>query len=78
VCENEGVTALLKQGLYTERELMANRPEIIKIRNKKLRKDIHTDRCGNTSEQKCHAKGSRRENISVHVLRCNKCGTWDV
>jgi len=23
---------------------------------------MHTDRCGNTSEKKCHAKGSRREN----------------
>ena len=36
---------------------MANRAAII-IKNKK-RERLHTDRCGSSSGQKCHAKGSR-------------------
>jgi hypothetical protein len=40
---------------------MANRPHIkIKNKNKKIRK-AHSDKCGNTSEQKCHATGSRKK-----------------
>jgi hypothetical protein len=35
-----------------------NRPDVI---IKKKRENAHTDRCGNTSGQKCHAKGSREE-----------------
>ena len=38
---------------------MANRQHII-IKNKK-RENMHTDRCGNTSGQKCHMKGIRKE-----------------
>jgi hypothetical protein len=30
------------------------------IKNKK-RENMHTDRCGNASGQKCHAKGSRKK-----------------
>jgi len=29
------------------------------IKNKKI-ENMHTDRCGNTSGQKCRAKGSRK------------------
>jgi hypothetical protein len=43
----------------TDREVTANRPDII-IKTKK-RENMHTERCGNTSKQKCHAKGSRKE-----------------
>jgi hypothetical protein len=32
---------------------------MIIIKNKK--RNIHTDRCGNTCRQKCHTKGSREE-----------------
>ena len=40
---------------------------------------MHTDRCGNTSGQKCHAKGSRKEikykSLCIKIQRmCNmKC-----
>jgi len=39
-------------------DVTTNRPDII-IKNKK--RNIHTDRCGNTCRQKCNAKGSREE-----------------
>jgi hypothetical protein len=42
----------------THREVTAHRPDII-IKNK--RENMHTDRCGNTSGQKCQVKGSRKE-----------------
>jgi len=38
-------------------DVTANRPDII-IKNKR---NIHTDRCGNTCRQKCPAKGRREE-----------------
>jgi hypothetical protein len=45
----------------------ANRPDVI-IKNKK--RTIHTDRCGNTCRQICHAKGSREETkIRVFMYR---------
>jgi len=43
-----------------DREVMANRPDII-IMKKQTRENVHTDRCGNTSGQECHARGSRKE-----------------
>ena len=39
-------------------DVTANRQDVI-IKNKK--RNILTDRCGNTCRQKCHAKGSREE-----------------
>jgi hypothetical protein len=59
VCECEDVTVFWNQGVHTDREVMANRPDII-IKNKK-RENMHPDRCGNTSRQKCHAKRSKKE-----------------
>jgi len=53
------VTVLWNQRVHTDTEVMANRQHII-IKNKK-RENMHTDRCGKTSEQKCHIKGSRKE-----------------
>jgi hypothetical protein len=49
-------TVLCNQAVHTEREVTANRPDII-IKNKKT-ENMHTDRCGNTGIQKCRAKGS--------------------
>jgi hypothetical protein len=43
------------QAVHTDREVTANRPDII-IENKK--EEVHTDRCGNNFRQKCRAKGS--------------------
>jgi hypothetical protein len=37
VCEHEDVTVLLNQGVHTDREIMANSPDII-IKNKKEKK----------------------------------------
>jgi hypothetical protein len=45
--------------VHTDREVTANRPDII-IKNKK-RETMRNDRCGNTNGQKCHARGSRKE-----------------
>ena len=59
VREHEDVTMLWNQGVHTDREVTANRPDI--IMKKQKRENMHTDRCVNTSEQKCHAKGSRKE-----------------
>ena len=59
VCEEGNVTVLWNQAVHTDREVAANRPDII-IKNKK-RENKHTDRCGNTSRQKCCAKGSGKE-----------------
>ena len=50
---------LWNQALHTDREVTANRSDII-IKNKK-RENMHTDRCGNTRRQKCCAKGSGKE-----------------
>jgi hypothetical protein len=34
-----------------------------------IRKDMHTDRCGNTRRQKCLAKGSKKE-VKIHEFGC--------
>ena len=57
--EGRDVTMLWNQAVHTDREVTANRPDII-IKNKK-RENIHTNRYGNTRKQKCHAKGSGKE-----------------
>ena len=59
VCGEGDVTVLWNQAVHTDREVTANRPDII-IKNKK-RENMHTDRCGNTCRQKCCAKGSGKE-----------------
>jgi len=46
VYEEGDVTVLLNQAVHTDREVTANRPDII-IKNKK-RENMHTDRFGNT------------------------------
>ena len=56
--EERDVTVLWNQAVHTDREVTANRPDII-IKNKK--ENMHTDRCGNTCRQKCCAKGSGKE-----------------
>ena len=58
VREEGDVTVLCNQAVHTDREVTANRPDIIK--NKK-RENMHTDRCSNIRRQKCCAKGSRKE-----------------
>jgi hypothetical protein len=50
VCEEGDVTALWNQAVHADREVTANRSDII-IKNKK--ENMHTDRCGNTCRQKC-------------------------
>jgi len=59
VCEEGDVTMLWNQAVHTDREVTANRPDII-IKNKKV-KTLHTDRCGNTRRQICCVKGSGKE-----------------
>jgi hypothetical protein len=58
VNEEGDVTLLCNQAVHTDREVTANRADII-IKNKK-EKTWHTDRCGNTGRHKC-AKGSGKE-----------------
>jgi hypothetical protein len=50
---------LWNQAVHTDREVTANRSDII-IKNQK-RENMHTDRCGHTCRQKCCAKGSGKE-----------------
>jgi hypothetical protein len=59
VYEEGDVTVLWNQAVHKDREVTANRPDII-IKNKK-RENMYTDRCGNTRRQKCCAKGSGKE-----------------
>jgi len=59
VCEDGDVTVLWNQAVHTDREVTANRPDI--IIKKKKRENTHADRCGNTRRQKCCAKGSGKE-----------------
>jgi len=58
VCEEGDVTVLCNQAVHTDREVTANRPDIIIKSNKEK---THTDGCGNTGRQKCCAKGSGKE-----------------
>ena len=60
VYEEGDVTVLWNQTVHTEREVTANRPDIIII-NKTKRENMHTYRCGNTNRQKYFAKGSAKE-----------------
>ena len=46
VCEEGDVTVLWNQEVHTDREVTANRPDI--IIKKKKRENMHSDRCGNT------------------------------
>jgi hypothetical protein len=57
------------QAIHTDREVTANRSDLI-IKNK-TRKKMHTNRCGNTSRQKCHAKGTRNENKMQEIMYGN-------
>jgi len=59
VYEERDVTVLRNQAVHTDREVKANRPDII-IKNKK-RENMHTNRCGNTRRQKCCAKGTEKK-----------------
>ena len=59
VYENGDVTLLWNQAVHTDREVTANRPDIIIKKDK--RENMHTDRCGNTCRQKCCAQGSGKE-----------------
>jgi hypothetical protein len=51
------VTVLWIKEVHTDREAMANRPDVI-IKNRKI--NVSTSRRGNTSGQKYLAKGSRQ------------------
>ena len=71
VYEEGGVTVLWNQAVHTDREVTANRPDII-IKNKK-RENMHTDRCGNTRGQKCRAKGNgekfKYKSLGIEIQR---------
>jgi len=74
VYEEGDVTVLWNQEVHTDREVTANRPDI--IINKQKRENMHTDRCGNTCTQKCCAKGSGKEvKIQEFMYRYNECAT---
>jgi hypothetical protein len=59
VYEKGDVKVLWNQAVHTDREVTANRPDII-IKNKK-RGNKRTDRCDNTRRQKCCTEGSGKE-----------------
>jgi hypothetical protein len=59
VYEEGDVTVLWNQAVHTDREVTANRPDII-TKNQK-REYMHTDRCVNTRRQKWCAKGRYKE-----------------
>ena len=59
VYEEGDVTVLWNQEVHTDREVTANRPDI--IIKKQKRGNMHTDRCGSTCRQKCCAKGRGKE-----------------
>jgi hypothetical protein len=66
VFEEGDVTVLWNQAVHTDREVTANRPDII-IKNKN-RENMHTDGHGNICSQKCHAKGSRKQ-VKIQEFR---------
>jgi hypothetical protein len=57
--QNQYVNMKIRQCYGMKAYIQTERVQQI-MKNKK-REKMHTDRCGNTSGQKCHAKGSRRE-----------------
>ena len=59
ICEQEDATVFLNQGVHTDREVMAKRPDII-IKKKKEKARI-LKRRSNTRGRECNAKESRRE-----------------
>jgi hypothetical protein len=74
VYEQGDVTVLWNQAVHTDREVTANRPDIIIT---KKGENMHTGRCGNTRRQKCCAKGRGKE-FKIQDFRYtnnNKCGT---
>jgi len=89
VCEEGDVTMLWNQAVHTDREVTANRSDI--IIKKQKRENMHTDRCGNTSRQKCCAKGNGKEvkiqefvyrdttNVEPQMYDCtsNNCSHWN-
>ena len=65
VCTYEDVTALRNQAVHTDRKVTTDVLNVIITKNKK-EKNLHSDRCGNTSGQEYHTTGSRR-GISTRV-----------
>ena len=57
VYEEGDVTVLWNQAVHTDREVTANRPDVII----KKRENMYTNRCGNTLRQKYCTKGSGKE-----------------
>jgi hypothetical protein len=58
VCEHEDMTVLWNQGVHKDRELWQQARYLIRNEQDKTCKLT----CGDTSGQKCHAKGSRKQN----------------
>jgi hypothetical protein len=77
VYEEGNVTVLWNQAVHTDREVTANRPDII-IKNKK-RENMYIDRCGNTRRQKCCAKGSGTTNVEpeMYDYTSNNWSHWN-
>jgi hypothetical protein len=58
VYEEGDVTVLWNQAVHTDREVRANRPDIIIIKQK--RENMHTDRCVNTGRQTRRSKEAEK------------------
>ena len=65
VCAQKDVSVVESSSTYTERSY-SKYARYNKWKQK--RENTHTDICGNTWEQKCHAKGSRIETITQELM----------
>jgi hypothetical protein len=85
VCQHEGITVMWNQGVQTDREVLANRPDII-IKNKKdtifLRKDVAIPSDRNViqkeSEKKLKYKNFKYRNSAnvEHEMFCHTGNHW--
>jgi hypothetical protein len=70
------VRVLWNQAVHTDREVTANRPDII-IKSKKKIENMHTDKCGNNRRKNCHAKGKEKK-LKYKSLRTEIQRKWNL
>jgi hypothetical protein len=66
VCEREGVTVLWNQGVYTDREVTANRPDVI-IKNRKEKPCILIDVAIPADRNVTQKEAGKKLNTRVYV-----------
>jgi hypothetical protein len=74
VCEHEDVNVLWNQWVHTDREVTANKPDVI-IKNKKDKTCVLIDVAIPVDKNVMQKEAEMKLNIRLYVYRYSECGT---